>query len=272
MREKQAQGPLSNAKNKREALDWDRLLASYKELDSLPGDLLASEGELERILSVYNRALTQVSTGNIDMAKIALEKLTATWPQFTEASSLYGVLLAKEGRYREAEEHFAKVLLASPDTSLAQSVERCRLAAREERIRKEARDSRRRQGENLLMPVRAHMARSGILQRAGQEGGGGRVQMASRREQEEILRMEEGVAAQARRSHGKVSRLIQGLTLAIILASLLFFVFYFAVRPAILKNEDRRERLDWLEGVLEDRSGEAAVADILDLYRKTFGP
>ncbi len=84
--------------------------------------------------------------------------------------------------------------------------------------------------------------------------------------------MEEGVAAQARRSHGKVSRLIQGLTLAIILASLLFFVFYFAVRPAILKNEDRRERLDWLEGVLEDRSGEAAVSDILDLYRKTFSP
>ena len=273
MREKQPSRPLSNAKNKNEALDWDRLLASYMSLDALPGDLMASESEKERILSVYNRALKQASSGNIDMAKIALEKLTASWPQFTEASSLYGVLLAKERRYREAEAHFEKVLLASPDTELAQSVDRCRLAAREERIRQAARDSRQQKGETLLMPVRAHMAKSGILERAGQEGGGsGRVQMAGRREQEEILRMEEGMAAKNKRAHSKMSRLIQGLTLAIIAASLLFLLFYFAIRPGILKNEERRERLEWLEAVLEDRSEDEAVSDILDFYHKTFEP
>lgn len=272
MREKREQKTLADVKNRSEAIDWDRVLASYQALDSLPEDLMASEGEKERLLSVYNRALQQAGGGNSDVAMIALEKLTSSWPQFAEASSLFGVLLAKERRYREAEERFEKVLLASPDAGLAKAVDRLRLAAREERIRQEARDSRRRKEEKLLMPVRAHMAKSGILQRAGFEGGTGRMQMAGRREQEEVLRMEESLASQTRRTHSKLTRLIQGLTIAVIAASLLFLLFYFAVRPAILRGEDRRERLAWLERILEEQKEDQGVAEILDLYRKTFDP
>ena len=80
------------------------------------------------------------------------------------------------------------------------------------------------------------------------------------------------MAAKNKRAHSKMSRLIQGLTLAIIAASLLFLLFYFAIRPGILKNEERRERLEWLEAVLEDRSEDEAVSDILDFYHKTFEP
>ena len=270
MRQNQAGRPVPHAKNRADTLDWDRVIDSYSELVSLPEDLLASEGEQERILSVYNRALKQARTDNVDMAKIALEKLTASWPQFAQAASLYGVLLAKERRYREAEEQFEKVLLASPDTALAKAVDRCRLAAREERIREEARDSRKKRSEHLLVPVRAHMARSGILQRAADEDGTGRIQMASRREQEEILRMEQGVAMETRRSQGALTRLIQGLAVAVIAVALLFLVFYFAIRPSILRNENRRERLEWLERVLEEGAEDEAVAGILDLYRKSF--
>jgi tetratricopeptide (TPR) repeat protein len=261
---------LQPAKSKTETLDWDRVLSSYRELDSLPGDLVASESEVERLLSVYNRALRQATTGNADVAMIALEKVTANWPQFAEASSLYGVLLAKERRYRAAEEQFEKVLLAAPDTSLARTVDRCRLAAREERIREQARDSSRRRKEQKLAPVRAHMARSGILQRAADEQGTGRVQMAGRREQDEVLRMEEGLSPGARRVHGKVSRLVQGLLIAVIVSSVLFLVFYFVIRPMIVRNEARREQLEWLERVLDERSEDVPVAEILDLYRRTF--
>ncbi len=270
MRQNQAGRPVPHAKNRADALDWDRVIDSYTELSAVPEDLLASEGEQDRILAVYNRALKQARTDNSDIAKIALEKLTASWPQFAQAASLYGVLLAKERRYRDAEEQFEKVLLASPDTALAKAVDRFRLAAREERIREEARDNRRKRGEKLLVPVRAHMAKSGILQRAADEDGTGRVQMASRREQGEVLRMEEGMALDSRRSFGSLNRLIQGLAAAVIAVTLIFLIFYFAIRPSILRNEDRRERLEWLERVLNESREDETVAGILDLYRKTF--
>ncbi len=270
MQPSQADRPLQAAKSKAETLDWSRVLASYRRLESLPDDLLVSESEKERLLAVYNRALQQAATGNEDVALIALEKLTSNWPQFAEAASLYGVLLAKERRYRAAEEQFEKVLLAAPDTSLARTVDRCRLAAREERIREQARDSSKRRKEQKLAPVRAHMARSGILQRAADEQGTGRVQMAGRREQEEILRMEDGMSPSARRIHGKVSRLVQASLIAVIAAAILFLVFYFVIRPMIVRAEARREQLEWLERILHERSQEDAVAEILDMYRRTF--
>ncbi|MFA5587067.1 MAG: hypothetical protein WDA02_11195 [Saccharofermentanales bacterium] len=266
----QTDRPAQTARSKADTLDWDRVLSTYRKLESLPSILHASESEEERILSVYNRALTQASTNNIDMALIALEKLAVNWPQFSEAGSLYGVLLARERRYRAAEEQFEKVLLAAPDSPLARTVDRCRLAAREERIREQARDSSRVHKDRVLAPIRAHMARSGILQRATDDQGAGRIQMAGRREQEDALRMEEGLSPGSRRAHSSVSRLIQGLTLALILASLLFLLFYFAIRPAIVRNEARREQLEWLERILEEQRGDPSVGGILDLYRRTF--
>ncbi len=270
MRHDSADRPMQAAKSKADSLDWDRVLSSYRELESLPEDLLVSESEAERLLSVYNRALRQAKTDNEDIAMIALEKVTSSWPQFAEASSLYGILLAKERRFRAAEEQFEKVLLASPDSPLVRTVDRCRLAAREERIRKQARDSSSRRREQKLAPIRAHMARGGILQRAADGQGTGRVQLASRREQQEVLRMEEGLSHGARRIHGKVSRLTQALLIAVIAASILFLVFYFAIRPMIIRNEIRRERLEWLERILEEQGGDESVAQILDLYRRTF--
>ncbi|NLA71867.1 MAG: hypothetical protein GX850_05560 [Clostridiaceae bacterium] len=273
MRHNQTNRSALPARNKAETLNWDRVLETYKALKELPEELPVSEGERERILAVYNRALEQAGTGHNDVAMIALEKLTSGWPQFSQAASLYGVLLAKERRYREAEEQFDKVLLASPDSALATTVDKCRMAAREERIREQARDSSKKRNEHVLMPVRASMAKSGILQRAADEDGTGRIQMAGRREQEEAYRMAQNKTSDTSRTQGNVVRLIQGLTLAVITASLLFLIFYFAIRPIILKNEARRERLEWMEKILEERESEnESVAEILDMYRKTFPP
>lgn len=272
MRQTEAKQSVPQAKNKAENFDWDRVFSTWKPLTELPQELIASEAEQERVLSVYNRALEKAAGGNADIAKIALDKLTTQWPQFAEAASLYGVILARERQFREAEEQFEKVLLASPDAALAKAVDRCRIAAREERIRAQARDSRRKKSEELLMPVRAHMAKSGILQRAIGEEGTGRIQMASKREQEEVYRLEQGDMADSARRHSTLVRLIQGLTVAIIVASLLFLLFFFVLRPVILRNEARLERLNWLERVLEEQRDDPSISDILDIYRDTFPP
>ncbi len=72
------------------------------------------------------------------------------------------------------------------------------------------------------------------------------------------------------RQHSSLVRLIQGLTIAIIAASLLFLLFFFVLRPVILRNEARLERLNWLERVLEEQRDEDPIAEILDMYRDTF--
>ncbi len=262
----------SSVKNKAYVFDWDRVIRKYAKLDSLPREIPASGSERERILSVYNRAIDQIRTDNTDVAMIALEKVSVRWPHFIEASSLYGLLLAKMQRFGEAEKQFEKVLLASPDADVAPTINEWRKEARQERIREEARDSSKRWRENKLLPVRASLAKSGILQRAADEDGTGRIQMASKREQEEMLRSG-GDYLQG----GDVSRTgsfkgFHWLMMAVIVASVLFLIFYFAIRPSIVRNENRRMRLEWLETALVERAGkDESIDKILDAYRHAFG-
>jgi len=155
----------SSVKNKAHVFDWDRVISKYEKLEDLPGDLPVSDSESERIVSVYNRAIDQIRTDNTDVAMIALEKVSVRWPHFIEASSLYGLLLAKMQRFAEAEKQFEKVLLASPDDDIVPTINEWRKRAREERIREEARDSSKRRREDRLLPVRASLAKSGILAR-----------------------------------------------------------------------------------------------------------
>ncbi len=259
-------------KNKAEVFNWDRVILKFEKLKSLPQALPISGSEQERILSVYNRAIEQIHTDNTDVAMIALEKLSSSWPHFLEASILYGLLLAKMNRFAEAEKQFEKVLLASPDSDFAPTVNGWRKEAREERIREEARDSSKRRKEQKLLPVRASLASSGILQKAADEDGTGRVQMASRKEQEEILRSGSDFSQESSRSRFGSAKVIQGITIAVIIASILFLIFYFAIRPSIVRNENRRARLEWIETALNERAGKnESIDEILDAYRKAFG-
>lgn len=262
----------SSVKNKAHVFDWDRVISKYEKLEDLPGDLPVSDSESERIVSVYNRAIDQIRTDNTDVAMIALEKVSVRWPLFIEASSLYGLLLAKMQRFAEAEKQFEKVLLASPDADIVPTINEWRKRAREERIREEARDSSKRRREDRLLPVRASLAKSGILQRAADEDGTGRVQMASKREQDEMLRAGGDYVRAVETSRGGTAKVLQGLTFAVIVASILFIIFYFAIRPAIVANENRRTRLEWLETALVERSGEdESIRKMLEAYRNAFG-
>lgn len=259
-------------KSKADVFDWGRVISKFTKIDNLPRELPVSGSERERIISVYNRAIDQVRTDNTDVAMIALEKLSVRWPHFIESSCLYGLLLAKSQRFAEAEKQFEKVLLASPDANAAPMINEWRKEAREERIREEARDSSKRRREHKLLPVRASLASSGILQRAADEDGTGRVQMASRREQEEILRPGGDFRQGVDSSSTGTTKLVYGLLIAVIVASVLFLIFYFVIRPSIVANENRRTRLEWLEAALSEREEEdESISDILDAYKKAFG-
>jgi tetratricopeptide (TPR) repeat protein len=256
-------------KNKADAIDWERMIARFRPLETLPEAIRTTDSEAERILTVYNRALRQTQSGHRDIAKIALERLTSDWPDFTEAFMLNGALLAAERRYESAEEMFERALLASPAPRFIEVLEDGRRAARDDRIRQEASESSRRHREQMLRPISAQLAKSGVLQRAADAEGTGRVQMASKREQEDVMRgsgrWSEG------RSDGGLSKTLRGLTVAVIAALVIFLIFFFALRPMILKSEARRERLEWLERVIEERAqDDASYQGLMDQYRKAF--
>lgn len=261
----------SRAKSKRDEMDWDAIKARFLPMDTLPNDLIASRTEGERALAAFNRALEQSKTGNSDVAMIVLGKLTSRWPTFLAASTLYGVLLAEARRYAEAEQRFEQVLLQAPDSEDARTIEYCRMAVREERIREEARDRSRKIKEQKLMPVRARMARSGILQKAADDTGAGRTQMASRREQENVLKMGDDDTRMTTHERRPFTRAIRVLAISLIVVAILFLLFYFAIRPSILDGEQRRQRLEWLEHQLtSEELKESTAREILEQYRRAF--
>ena len=261
----------SRAKPKKDTVDWDRIKARFISLSELPGGIIASSTEEERILAVFNRALEQSKTGNSDVAMIALSKLTSRWPNFMAASTLYGVLLAEARRYAEAEKLFEQVLLQAPDSEDAKTIEYCRQAAREERIREEAHDRSQRSKEQKLLPVKARMARSGILTRAADDGKSGRTEMAGKKEQEDVLRMTGDYAPVNSPERKPVSRAVRVLAICVAAVSALFLIFYFAIRPGILAAEQRRTRLEWLEKqLISEESTDEHIADLLKQYKKYF--
>ncbi|NLZ66216.1 MAG: hypothetical protein GX910_00925 [Clostridiaceae bacterium] len=261
----------NRAKSKRDEVDWDAIKSRFLPMETLPKDLIASRTEGERALAAFNRALEQSKTGNSDVAMIVLGKLTSRWPTFLAASTLYGVLLAEARRYAEAEQRFEQVLLQAPDSEDARTIEYCRMAVREERIREEARDRSRKIKEQKLMPVRARMARSGILQKAADDTGAGRTQMASRREQENVLKMGEDDTRMTAHERRPFTRAIRVLAISVIVVAVLFLVFYFAIRPSILAAEQRRQRLEWLEHQLtSEQVDDNTARKILEHYRRAF--
>jgi hypothetical protein len=96
--------------------------------------------------------------------------------------------------------------------------------------------------------------------------------MASKREQDEMLRAGGDYVRGVETSRGGMAKVLQALTFAVIVASILFIIFYFAIRPAIVANENRRTRLEWLETALVERSGEdESIRKMLEAYRNAFG-
>ena len=74
---------------------WQAILDKIKALDEAPINVFSSQREADRALSIYNRAIEHIHTDNEDIAMIALEKVVATYPLFTEAALLYGLCLAE---------------------------------------------------------------------------------------------------------------------------------------------------------------------------------
>jgi tetratricopeptide (TPR) repeat protein len=252
---------------------WQAALSKIEKIEETPAGVFTSQREAERAISIYNRALEHLHTGNEDIAMIALEKLVATYPLFTDAAVLYGLSLGADRKYKNAELQFNKALLTDPDPADVEVLRHLQAQACLCKDRDEELERSRRRNEKKLLPVRASLAQAGILERAAGSADGDGVRMASSRERDDLMRQinQGNKGSYSSSSYGSRNKTVQIISIVIIIAALLFFLVYFLIAPAIAKANDRNRRLDWLEEKLvEGAETDEAFQVILDDYQRTF--
>ncbi|MDD2426973.1 MAG: hypothetical protein PHR78_03820 [Eubacteriales bacterium] len=251
---------------------WQTALSKIKSLEAAPAGAFTSEREAERALSIYNRALEHIHSGNEDIAMIALEKVVSTYPLFTDAAVFYGVCLGAARRYKEAEQQFKKALLTDPDAEEEELLEYLLTQARLFKERSEEIERSRRRNEKKLLPVRANLAQAGILERAAGSADGEEIRMASAKERDELMReINQGKASSASSSYRPRKGLLQIISIVVIIAALLFFLIYFLIVPAVSRAKERDERLKWLEEHIEEGAETNDVFQVIwDEYNNHF--
>lgn len=252
---------------------WRKAVDAFPKLQAPPRGAFRSEREATRACTVFNRAIDQLRGGNRDIALIALEKLSADHPLFSEAQFLCALCLADNRRFREAEDRIEKALLSQPDPDLREAMEACRLDVREARVRREAEETTRRRDEAALLPVRAKLARGGILHRAA--GSDGRdVRMAGYREREEVMRrLREGgegtIAPEDPRDRAGL-RTVRLVSLVVAILAAVALLYFLVIRPHVAETARLRERLTWFEQQLETRPADETVGALRDAYHAAF--
>lgn len=217
--------------------------------------LFAPPREVMLAAASYNAALETYVSGKEEEGMRRLAQISGDYPLFAQAGHLYGILLAAEGRFEEAEEHLKRIrLLELAEDERHHLNEEIEALSRETRKLKRER-ARLKRREDLLMPVKSEIARNSILIKAGDDNRGvfsGAKEPAESDMQDGPALIYEDNSEKEKQKTALV--LIFGIAIAV-LALLLFF---FLIRPGIMKqralDRERNERLEWLEKHLLDRA------------------
>jgi len=258
-------------------MDWDKAINNMPALDSDEIQVSPSERENQRAVDLYNRALEQIADGNSDVAMIALDRLTGEFPLFAEAAYLYGLCLGQQKNYEAAEKMLRQAELSDLSQEDYDAVGVAKLAAREGKIRAQENIRRRRQKEVKLSKVKADLAIGGILEKSVHSKKADRMRMATAREREEVMQQiraqeQDGLprGIEIDSANGS-NRWLQFVSIIVIICSVIFLVFYFFIRPGIIRRREVDEKLIWIEQEMESRAtGDAGVADMLADYKSRF--
>lgn len=226
-------------------LNWKLRIDYFQPLEKEDLDLFAPPGEVYRVARSYNTALALYVDGRKEEAMHALAQISSDYPLFPQASHLYGIILAAEAKFSEAESVLERVRLLELADEERRQVEEEYAALRQEtqRIRRENATFRGR--EEVLGSVKKQIALESILTQAPSLG------------EEEIPmgRIGQQVVwdnpAENRKTYMTIV-IVLGLA---VLFLLIFFLFW---RPEIQRQQaisrERIEKIEWLEDTLQSRA------------------
>lgn len=259
-------------------MNWDKEIENMPALDSDEIQVSASDRENERAINLYNRALEQIADGNADVAMIALDRLTSEFPLFAEAAYLYGLCLGRQKNFEAAEKMLRQAELADQSEEGFEALEEAKLAAREGKIRAQETVRRKRLKENKLAGVKADLVRGGILEKSDHSKRADKMRMTTAREREKVMQQiraqeQDGLPRGLEIDAGdKSNRWLQFVSVVVIATAVIFLIFYFFIRPGIIRRQQTDQKLTWIEQELESRaSDDAGIADLLTDYESRFG-
>jgi tetratricopeptide (TPR) repeat protein len=281
-------------------LDWPQLIGQFAPLSKDDVPRFAPPREMEQAVATYNKAIFNLSHDNSDIALIALHKLTATYPLFTEAVLLLGYCLAENGHWLAAREHIELAILGGMPEKQIGTARSALLEIEEQEKKLEAPPSPGKPlgGLAWIRPVRKPVRKpvkpvhagndgqtetsispSAILLKTGHRN---KMRVASARERRAVT----GPGEQPGRPAGQETAPLNAralpaglvrMTLLVLggltVLALLVFAGVFWAAPLIEKSLQRSQssRLAWLIGRLEELSGQnPVIGQILNDYEKEF--
>ncbi len=254
-------------------MNWQQYYTFFEHLEPAEVDLFATPRETKQVLQTYNRALEMLKSDKKNQQKALelLANITADYPMFAEATHVYAISLAAAGDYNKAVEHFKKAALLDIDDQQANMLsEQIKLVEREIQLQK-----RQKRNQKPVQSKRKEVSIADILEKST---AGKRRENISREEINTINKqlgnenpadLSGEIASEERKSTFKFAVLV------VIIAIITLLIFYFGIRPAIMRltgqDFQTAEQLEWLEKEITDRAKkEPAMEELLDDYLKKF--
>ncbi|MDD3959156.1 MAG: hypothetical protein PHF65_03050 [Oscillospiraceae bacterium] len=279
-------------------MDWIEAAGSIPPLEKK--DLLRFNLTVEdegNVLNQYNRSLRNITSDSADIAGIALRKLLTRFPDWGEASLLFGICLAIEGKMNRAAavfEHALDVGLRSEQlTYLAQVSVR---EAREGHSKRTHPPEETNPAKNILNAVipkqnplvqeenqirpRTHM-QAPILMKASRRPT--RAKMATDRERRELLMQstssngeipDDEINVSIPKTPAEKLRIALIVVAAILLLTGAYFLTTLLILPQIDKAKERdlaNKKLEFLTGALFEKKSDPEIAEILARYESEYG-
>lgn len=282
-------------------MDWRNAAAAFPLLEEKDiAFLQLSKEEKEKVLTLFNRAVSNAQTDSADIAMIALKKLLTQYPSWGEAALLYGVCLAIDGRYKRAAASFehavsvglkteeltymAQVYNREADTEFAQ--ERRHAQGDDEAARKgllasvfSSKKKRSSVYSEIETEERGHM-QAPILTRVPRSSG--KAKLATDRERRDVMMQSGAPKSDSQDEEIDVSipktpaEKLRMTTIAlggVLLAVLLGLAIWFLIIPAVStyrENSNASAKLKYLLSSMEAQKSDPLVSGILSDYAKTY--
>lgn len=257
-------------------MNWRTYYKNFEHLTPEQVELFATPREVDKALQTYNKALDMLRGDKRDYNRAVslLRTVSDDFPMFAYSAHLYGLILADQGRFEEANDYLKRVALLDIDDAQAESLRgQLKIINQQISLLNSGKEQEKKR-DNALRSVKKEISITDILERAPKDR---KKQSIAREEIAEINRklgnenpsdLSGEVAREDRKENLKFTVIV------LLIASLVLLFFYFGIRPAILDvREDKTEaieRLNWLEKELESRQEDQAIQEILEDYQNTF--
>lgn len=268
-------------------MNWQQVTQSFLPLTKEQTSRFAPPREMDLALAAYNRAIRNLNQDSVDIALIALRKLSSNYPEFLEAGLLYGCCLAQDGQLEQAREQLVQIAshpelpedlaaaaeasIAAVDQDLAQMAE---LSAANAKTPNGKTPQARPVPQVTLsdLPVRPADA---LLEKTGRKS---RVRMASEKERRDIMRrsdMPQDEATHVVFEKSPMDYLRMALPVVAGLIALILLVYFFvSVLPGLRQsrtNVSAEDRLAYLLAEIEKKAvGDEDWQRLLTDYQTRF--